>query len=654
MRARALHLPLIVAAGAMLACEPPPAPAPAEVVLVFRSASADVPLAALAPDLVPAGDHADPRRALVPVSLLPMSVRFEGFCPTTIERPVDASRPVEVLLAPLVSVGPVAAVGHDADFRIEVDVGCREAIAASIVWSVVSVRGGSPESVALRTERNGFVVHGHTPPRALSSGARWGIVPISAHGSGEVVLSMRWVPTSGADPIERTVRVLAEPRATGLPSVGLGSTVLLRGGPFSVRERPTGSHAEVTTSRDLERLVPDAPGRWLLADPSARTLAIRVGDHTSTPLDCGRSDCHATEAREALESPMTSAFAGHVSDTCAFPCHTTGEPGLPDGGFVHVARELGWLAPEPSVHADHESLPRALRRLGGVGCTACHGPGAIPEEGAGWAILRSDVCAVCHDAPPRYGHVAAWATSAMARSDVREASHAGECAGCHTTAGFLHENGFRAETTVPDDAGPVGIACAACHAPHAERRLDRALVRRIDPPSALGDVGTLASTTSSICLGCHSPTASSVRASSAAILLGRGGLVVADGTALAAEPPHAGVACIGCHAAAPASELERGAAHAFAIDPARCVACHTERGVSPAVTSDGRIEARSIVLAAAFGLGADDHTHGATAVPTTPRDRAIVDLRLVLSDPGAWAHAPGYAGVLLDEVERGR
>ena len=33
-------------------------------------------------------------------------------------------------------------------------------------------------------------------------------------------------------------------------------------------------------------------------------------------------------------------------------------------------------------------------------------PGALPE--ARWSILRADVCAYCHDAPPRYGHVEGW------------------------------------------------------------------------------------------------------------------------------------------------------------------------------------------------------------------------------------------------------
>src|SRR5690606_10045669 len=119
-------------------------------------------------------------------------------------------------------------------------------------------------------------------------------------------------------------------------------------------------------------------------------------------------------------SPMTHVLArglsgelGPYPGSCALGCHSAGEPGLLDGGFAHVAEELGHGVPEAS--AGWDALPRRLRRVGGVTCTTCHGPGAVPERSARWAILRSDVCATCHDAPPRYSHAASYATSAMAR-----------------------------------------------------------------------------------------------------------------------------------------------------------------------------------------------------------------------------------------------
>src|SRR5262249_22353462 len=119
---------------------------------------------------------------------------------------------------------------------------------------------------------------------------------------------------------------------------------------------------------------------------------------------------------------------------CAVACHAIGEPGLDDGGFVSVAPrfEDARLLPRGEPGAwDH--LPSVLPRLGGVGCTGCHGPGAIPERTGRWAILRVEVCASCHDAPPRYGHVVAWRTSAMARSDAQAETRVGRCAACHTT-----------------------------------------------------------------------------------------------------------------------------------------------------------------------------------------------------------------------------
>ena len=111
---------------------------------------------------------------------------------------------------------------------------------------------------------------------------------------------------------------------------------------------------------------------------------------------------------------MTSAFEADLggrhpltSPECAVACHTTGEPGTNDGGFSHVFES----SVSPRFRTISAELPRALRRLGGVGCLACHGPARVPPDSARWAVLRSDVCATCHDAPPRYGHVAAFATT---------------------------------------------------------------------------------------------------------------------------------------------------------------------------------------------------------------------------------------------------
>lgn len=560
---------------------------------------------------------------------------------------------------PLLEVLAPPPVGHDAPFSIEVTPGCREALEGSIDWEVVSALGRPAASVGVRVERRGFLVRGRTAAWSPPSEPSWGIVPVSARASGALTLRMRWTHPRRAA-IEREVRVLAAARTTGVPSIPIGAGALLRGGPFRITERPPGARAVIEPAASgLERFVPDAAGRWVLEDEAGRTLALRTGEHAATPLDCGRSECHARETREVMPSAMTGALLPRVGEPCAIACHATGEPGLPDGGFAHVAMRAGWEPPPVPPSDPTTAMPRALRRLAGVGCTACHGPGAIPEATARWAILRADVCASCHDAPPRYGHVAAWSASAMSRSDAQVATRSGACARCHTTAGFLESIGARAATEVPAEAGALGIACAACHAPHSEARLGTALVRRIPTPAVLGTLpAAWRDATSSVCLPCHSPPDDgSPGSSSAAILLGRGGRGLDLGTEIVGGPtlaPHAELPCTTCHAGAPTpgAPLERGAGHAFAIDRARCAPCHDAAMIDAAFAGAPAFRAELQRELDYFGFGADDHASGPAREPSFREGWAARDIRLVLGDRGAWAHAPGYARAILAELFR--
>ncbi|MBN8613908.1 MAG: cytochrome c3 family protein [Deltaproteobacteria bacterium] len=637
MRAGALLAAFLITAS-LIACEPPRREP--EVVVTVRSASELVPLPSVEASALGEGARAlGPHRFVVSRRSLARSLTLEGFCTEEISRPEGPA--LDVVLRPRVEVLAPAPVGFDAPFTIEVRPGCREAIAGHATWEIVRAPGGEVGTVGLTTERRGFVVHGRTAAWTPPVLPRWGLVPISAAEAGEIVLRMRFVEGESA-PITREVRVLAAARSTGLPSIAIGAAALLRGGPFVLRESPPGAHAVIEQASDgLERFVPDVEGRWLFADREGRTLALRSGEHARTPLDCGRSECHARETEHAAASPMTRAFVGREREACAIACHTVGEPGLPDGGFVHEAGRLGWSASTDGT-LTHATLPRSLRRLAGVGCTACHGPGAIPEASARWAILRTDVCASCHDAPPRYGHVAAWSRSAMSQSDHASETREAPCARCHTTAGFLESIGARAHTDVPAEAGPLGIACAACHAPHAEARLEVALVRRVPVPASLGALpDTWTDRGATVCLTCHAPGEEGATASSAAILLGVGGRTIEGGlsNAVEDEAPHREITCTECHASEPSNTLERGAAHAFAIDRDRCVRCHDRALVDRAFAQ------ADVLGSAARARLADD---GSAPHPTAhPDDATRWNAALVRGDPGAWAHAPAYARRLL-------
>ena len=335
-----------------------------------------------------------------------------------------------------------AQVGFDAPFAIDVTVGCKDAAGGHVEWKQID---GLPLAGWTVGDR-GLSLHARTLPMDATHPQLppWGIVPASPTTQGRYVLEATWVG-DGA-PVTQTVTVTSMARATGVPSVAVGQRVLLAGSGWHVQAPPPGGQALVKTEGLLATFTADAPGHWMLQDGAGRFLGLRAGRYDSTPLGCGTSQCHKDEHDASVASPMTHALEKFLAEpgaphdvSCMLDCHVLGERGLHDGGFLDRAAKAGWSG---ATRGSWDAMPRTLRRLGGVGCTGCHGPGAIPERTASRAILRVDVCATCHDAPPAYTHVAEWASSAMARSDASPATRATfACARCHMTAGFVAAEG---------------------------------------------------------------------------------------------------------------------------------------------------------------------------------------------------------------------
>lgn len=542
-----------------------------------------------------------------------------------------------------VTAGDLVQVGFDSPFRITLTPGCREALRGRVEWTQTE-----GPSVDLHPEQNGMSVTGRTLPleKTHPGPTAWGIVPFSPRTRGQYAFLATW---RGEREVRVKVNVSASSRSTGLPSVTVGQVLHLGGKGWHVKERPRDSRAEVDGSGTLARFRPDARGRWLLEDEAHRELALTAGRHSETPLDCGRSDCHAGAAEAAKPSPMTTIFArgitGQLPDydpSCAFACHTAGEPGLDDGGFVAVLASLGHTR-HPKVAADAWTrLPSPLRRLGGVACTSCHGPGAIPEASASWAILRSDVCSTCHDAPPRYAHVIAWQRTRMARSDATPATRAAPCARCHTTGGFLAWRGIRAEKSRPDDDVTLGIACAACHAPHGAH-VEGTLIRDVKLPATVPDPPKSA-VQSRICVSCHAPDPELGRGPSQAVLVFGGD-----------RPPHANVpgGCVGCHmrkSAKPNDPLGQG--HDFKPEPSACASCHAPNRTETLANGALPVRERARKLWDELGDRAKDGSPAHSRTPKKPDPEGIKKLLLVLEDPAAGAHNAPYARKLLDEAER--
>jgi len=434
-----------------------------------------------------------------------VTVTHPDACPVTVH--VDGRSPrVEVRLRPFLSLSaPVGPVGYESTFRVDAELVCSSG-------GAVTFAAEGPPLSDVRVEGRTFFARTGTLASLRPGELPWGIVPISEAQRGVYTIVATWRGPGHADVTARAT-VAAFARATGVPSLAIGTPVLLGGAGWHIESGPPGA-ANALAGNVLR---PAQAGRWVLADGAGKKLAVRVGRYDETPLDCGRSDCHPRAASGAADSPMTTVLArglegalGAAYDPrCAAACHAVGQPGLADGGFLDVAREIGTSLPAHPAAGAWARLPRALRRLGGVGCTGCHGPGAIPEESARWSILRAEVCATCHDAPPRYAVVAGWRHSKMARSDATPGTSAEGCRDCHTTAGFLAAQKIRPlGAAPPEGVPPLGIACAACHAPHGEH----------GPTRLLRTPGG-----KDVCVACHTSP-----------------LFTAPG-------PHAAVSCVGCH-----------------------------------------------------------------------------------------------------------
>lgn len=578
-----------------------------------------------------------------------------GACPLVVDASTLPREPKTVVLEPLFDVGPSErTVGLAQSFEIQVRPRCAE---AEPLRATLAVTGGAALAEVV-VEQQGRRLRGKTATTPPAKADLHGIVPVSAreHAKLRTRLALR-VEQPGAEPFERELGVSAVARSSGLPNVGLSHPVLLSNDGWRLEQSPPASQAALRAVGALWELTPDQPGVYRLSSADGGKLSIQSGRYDHTPLDCGRGDCHADIARSAAKSPMTQALASdlggcHTLDNpeCASACHTVGEPGTRDGGFSHVADELGL----PAIPHEYEELPRALQRLGGVGCAACHGPGAIPEPSGRWAILRSDVCAVCHDAPPRYGHMQALASSRMAHSDHAPETRQGECARCHTTWGAVGR-------AAPELAGESsGLGCVACHDvhPHGAGAPEPqfGLLRRLPLPSWMSEPPASYFGQSRVCVSCHAPSSleKHPEASAAALLAGQGGLDPATGKPLTLPGPHAldAKACLSCHSSGPEG-LTLGASHGFRATDASCARCHQQpKAREPELSRRAqRLLERLDPQHSRASAEKPWHAASSTAVATPERQRAIRNVLLVLEDPAADVHHPAYARLLLDAAE---
>lgn len=115
----------------------------------------------------------------------------------------------------------------------------------------------------------------------------------------------------------------------------------------------------------------------------------------------------------------------------------------------------------------------SVAKLANIQCENCHGPGTMhmgaKDKNKMVASIGLEACAQCHDAAPYHMIVNQWQNSLHAISPTEgsyiEYTNRTSCAKCHIGQGYIREtiNGQATQAPYPD-AQP--ITCAVCHDPH--------------------------------------------------------------------------------------------------------------------------------------------------------------------------------------------
>lgn len=190
--------------------------------------------------------------------------------------------------------------------------------------------------------------------------------------------------------------------------------------------------------------------------------------------DCAQ--CHPTRAQNVRFTRHGKTVADWggvlfgVGSNC-LTCHVNRnvpKPAMPVPGDFDDAAALSNFDPDNYNWVDFATLandfPEVAERSA-VFCQNCHGPGSQHNSDPRRIdmSLRSEQCGACHN-----GFVGPDVSTQWGNSDHGKPARifsSANCRRCHTARAFINWVGD--QPAEGEDAGAVGVTCAACHDPHS-------------------------------------------------------------------------------------------------------------------------------------------------------------------------------------------
>lgn len=345
--------------------------------------------------------------------------------------------------------------------------------------------------------------------------------------------------------------------SSGLPVVGLGETVYLKGVgvpdtvtktitayTWAIKSTPTGSKAALSaTTGEKITFVPDTTGVFVIGltvkDSNGETSAEVTQNITSgkwvgvgtiggaTPNtsigQCGL--CHKdktdewAKTRHATKVQRNIDTESHYGQYC-LQCHTVGyneQKTAVNNGFDDVQKAKGWVFPDSTKVGKPGNWDALVKNypdvaaLANIQCENCHGPGSehkgIKDKTA--VSISEETCNRCHaNLPYQRQGVEFTEKAAHGRSTLAAGGRViliDLCAQCHVGQGALAR--FEGDPTLKlqpafkaaDIQNPENVTCAVCHDPHSEK--NEHLLRLSGTQEVLGKV--LDAGPSKVCMQCH-------------------------------------------------------------------------------------------------------------------------------------------------------